>query len=273
MMRANARRSVRIAVRTAAVLAMGLGAALVLRGDARTGTMPSAGVRSAADAPPLMLWAWEEPEDLRGIDRQRVGVAFLAERIFVGRDVRVLPRRQSVLVPEKTYAVAVARVEAGMALADSAALRRETAEAILRVAALPGVRGVQVDFDATASQREFYAGVLRQVRSRLPQGAGLTMTALVSWCAEPSGWMHELPVDSAVPMYFRLGEHVGRWEIREPLCEGSAGVSTDEGMAAPDLSGERQIYVFAPRPWTAEQIAVLNRSGFPNNARGARGAR
>jgi hypothetical protein len=249
---------------------MGLGAALVLRGDARTATTPSAGGRSAAYAPPLMLWAWEEPEDLRGIDRQRIGVAFLAERIFVGRDVRVLPRRQSVLVPDKVYAVAVARIEAGAEFADSAALRRETAKAILRAAALPGVRGVQVDFDATASQREFYADVLKQVRSPLPQGVGLTMTALVSWCAEPSGWMHELPVDAAVPMYFRLGEHVGRWEIREPLCAGSAGVSTDEGMAAPDVRGEWQVYVFAPKPWTAEQIAVLNRSGFPNNARGTR---
>jgi hypothetical protein len=181
-----------------------------------------------------------------------------------------VPRRQSVLVPEQTYAAAVARIESDAAFADSAALRRETAEAILRTAKLPGVRGVQVDFDASASQREFYAGVLREVRARLPQGVGLTMTALVSWCAKPVGWMHELPVDAAVPMYFRLGEHVGRWEIREPLCEGSAGVSTDEGMAAPDLRGTHQVYVFAPKPWTAEQIAVLNRSGFPNNARGAR---
>ncbi len=71
-------------------------------------------------------------------------------------------------------------------------------------------------------------------------------------------------------MYVRLGEHMGQWEIREPLCAGSAGVSTDEAMTAPDLRAERQIYVFAPRPWTAEQIAVLNRSGFPQDARGAR---
>jgi len=232
--------------------------------------VPSIHAGLAADAPPLMLWAWEEPEDLRDIDRQRVGVAFLAERIFLGRDVRVVPRRQSVLVPDHVYAVAVTRLEAGAAFADSATLRRKTADAILRAATMPGVRGVQVDFDATVSQREFYADVLRQVRARLPLGVGLTMTALVSWCAEPAGWMHRLPVDAAVPMYFTLGEHVGRWEIREPLCAGSAGVSTDEAMAAPDLSGESQVYVFAPRPWTAEQIAVLNRSGFPVNARGTR---
>ena len=257
-------------MRTAAVLAMGLGAALVLRGDARTGAVPNNPLGLARVSPPLMLWAWEEPEDLRGIDRQRIGVAFLAERIFLGRDVRVAPRRQSILVPDKAYAVAVARVEAGTEFADSAALRRETANAILRAAALPGARGVQVDFDATASQREFYAGVLRDVKARMPQGTGLTMTALVSWCAEPAGWMHRLPVDAAVPMYFRLGEHVGKWEIREPLCAGSAGVSTDEGIAAPNLQGEKHVYVFAPRPWTAEQIAVLNRSGFPANTRGTR---
>jgi hypothetical protein len=50
-----------------------------------------------------------------------------------------------------------------------------------------------VDFEATDSQREFYAEVLRRVRAQLPRGMDLTMTALVSWCSEANGWMKGLP--------------------------------------------------------------------------------
>jgi hypothetical protein len=213
-----------------------------------------------------MLWAWEEPEDLRRIDPQRVGVAFLAERVFLGDDVRVIRRRQSILVPDSAYAVAVVRLEATPAFADSSRLRTEVADAVLQAGALQNIRGVQVDFDATASQRDFYGDVLRQVKSRLPARMGLTITALVSWCSTPDGWLKTLPIDSAVPMYFRLGKHAGEWGIREPLCAGSAGVSIDETGTAPEYSRERT-YVFSPRPWTGQQLAALNREGFPSRSR------
>jgi hypothetical protein len=257
-------------MKTVAVVLMGLCAAVGLRGDARYDRVPTAPGHFAAAAPPIMIWAWEEPEDLRGIDPRRVGVAFLAERVFLGRVPKVIPRRQRILAPDGVYAVAVVRLEAGRSFVDSNSLRTETTDAVLRAAALPGLRGVQVDFDATDSQREFYAEVLQRVRSRLPRGTALTMTALVSWCSEANGWMRGLPVDAAVPMHFRLGEHVGWWGVREPLCRGSVGVSTDEPWMAPELNMGKQVYVFAPRPWKAEQLAVLNRGGFPVDTRGVR---
>jgi len=216
-----------------------------------------------------MLWAWEEPEDLRGIDPRRVGVAFLAERVFLGKSAQMYPRRQSILAPDNAYAVAVVRLEAGPGFVDSSQLRTEAADAVLRAATLSRVRGIEVDFDATASQREFYADLLRRVRSRLPGKMGLTMTALVSWCSVSDGWLKALPVDAAVPMYFRLGKHAGEWEIREPLCAASVGVSIDEPGAAPEYSRGVRTYVFSPRPWTLRQLAVLNREGFPYNLRSA----
>jgi hypothetical protein len=231
----------------------------------------SASAHFPAAMPRMVLWAWEEPEDLRAADPQRLGVAFLAERVFVGNRVSSIPRRQPILVPQGMWAEAVVRMEAAESFQDEAGTRSETAEAILRAARLPGIRAVQVDFDATPAQRSFYAEVLHQVRVGMPPGERLEMTALVSWCSQSEGWLRSLPVDAAIPMEFRLGRHVGAWGVREPLCMGAIGVSTDEASTRLAQLMRNQItYVFAPRPFTSEQMALLNQGKVPTDAKGAR---
>lgn len=252
----------------AILLLVSLYVASLLWGDFARPLGHSSAAKSAGAAPATILWAWEEHEDLRAIDLQRIGVAFLAERVFLGETVQVYPRRQSILVSDRAYAVAVIRLEAASGFVDSDELRAETADAVLRAATLPAIRGIQVDFDAAASQRQFYADVLRRVRSRLPAQMGLTITALVSWCASPDGWLRNLPVDAAVPMYFRLGKHAGQWEVHEPLCLGNIGTSIDEPGLTPGAVDQSRTYLFAPRPWTAEQIAILNQNRFPIQSRG-----
>ncbi len=253
-----------------------LGAALGLNGDT-VAVRPLPAMQGSA--PPVIVWAWEEPENLRGLDPQRAGVAFLAERIFLGDrglgdpalgdpDINIAPRRQRILVPAGVWAEAVVRIEAGSNFRDSESLRDKTARALLRTATLPNIRSLQVDFDATQSQQAFYADVLRRVRVALPRGVGLSMTALVSWCSVERGWMSGLPVDAAVPMYFRLGRHVGWWSVREPLCRNSLGISTDEPWTAPDRQSGKRIYIFAPRPWTPSQVAQLNQNQFPSDPKG-----
>ena len=71
--------------------------------------------------PDVMLWAWERPEDLSGIDSSRAGVAFLARTVFlVGDTVSVRPRLQPLRLPlggaSGTALVAVVRVEVGRAM-------------------------------------------------------------------------------------------------------------------------------------------------------------
>jgi len=223
-----------------------------------------------AAMPRIVLWAWEEPEDLRTADPRRVGVAFLAERVFIGSQVNAIPRRQRILAPEGMWAEAVVRLEASTAFRDDPATRRATANSILGATRIRDVRAVQVDFDAAQSQREFYADVLRQVRAGLPAGERLEITALVSWCSQEQGWLHTLPVDAAIPMEFRLGRHAGAWGVREPLCMGAIGVSTDEPSSRPaeTLRG-RITYVFAPHPFTGGQLALLNQGEVPNDTKGA----
>jgi hypothetical protein len=210
-------------------------------------------------APPLMLWAWEEPEDLRALNPSTAGVAVLASRVFLGQSAYAIPRRQPLSLPPNAYAEAVVRLEATRAFADTPQLRAETAAAILRTAQLPGIRGLQLDFDATASQQAFYADILHRVRAQLPPGLSLTVTALVSWCASPTSWLHRLPpgeIDAAIPMYFRLGQHAGRWPVREPLCAASLGASTDEPATAPPVAATQRLYLFNPHPWKTSEIAL-----------------
>jgi hypothetical protein len=138
-----------------------LAAALPFRGDA---TLPSPSL-APSGAPPIVLWAWEEPEDLRALDPHSAGVAFLAERIFLGSSIQIILRHQRISVPDGIWAEAVVRIETRAGFHDTEDLRAQTAHELARTASLPRVRGLQVDFDATQSQHAFYADVLRRVRA------------------------------------------------------------------------------------------------------------
>lgn len=224
--------------------------------------VPSArGMAFARAMPRIVLWAWEEPEDLRSADVRTVGVAYLAESILLGNgEIGVRPRRQPLLVAPGAAVMAVVRMETARGYRDSRALREQAAAELAAAARRPGTRALQVDFDAGRSQQEFYAAVLRRVRAEMPPGMPLSITALASWCGSAPGWLGDLPIDEAVPMFFRLGGRAQpyadkRWiAVREPLCRGSAGLSVDESW--PDVDESARVYLFAPRPWSEEQIAA-----------------
>jgi hypothetical protein len=119
---------------------------------------------------------------------------------------------------------------------------------------------VQIDFDATVSERNFYRSLLTRVRQELPASTRLSITALASWCAGDD-WLSDLPIDEAVPMLFRLGvdqrqfqrrlETGQRFESR--MCQNSAGVSTDEPVNTPAV---RRLYIFSPQPWSKSSFAA-----------------
>ena len=228
------------------------------------GTAPS--LSRIARLPGTILWAWERPEKLDFIDPDKVAVALLAKTIYLRGDrVIVRPRLQSLALPARARVIAVARIEsdhsAGRSkpFALSTAQLKETASAISELGSLPNVVMVQVDFDATTSQRAFYRELLIQLRSKLPQSVSLSMTALASWC-KGDDWLEDLPVDEAVPMLFRMG--VERKQFLSQLaagagfnsakCRASAGVSTDEPLA--QLLGVERLYVFNPSPWSTQSL-------------------
>lgn len=217
------------------------------------------------EAPRLVLWAWERPTDLRFIDKQKISVAFLAKSIRLKSDaVIVRPRLQSLKLPESTTVIAVARIEAN--LEDKAQLsagqREHTARAIADLSSLPEISEVQVDFDATRSQRAFYRDLILDLRRRLPANTRLTITALASWCMDDD-WISDLPIDEAVPMLFRMagdGKSIlNRLDSGEDFsakpCRQSYGISLDERR--PLILPSRRLYIFNPDAWTERSVRQI----------------
>lgn len=220
--------------------------------------------------PPVVLWAWERPEDFTYLNPRQAGVAFLARTIFLeGGDVAVRPRFQPLRVAPGTVLMAVVRIQTRgrKPLELSAAQRAAATDAIVQAADVPGISALQIDFDAVTSQREFYRGLIFDVRRALPPALPLSITALASWCIGDN-WLEDLPIDEAVPMLFQMGPdgaNVSRFlaeghDFRAHACRQSAGIAVEEPH--PPLPAGRRTYVFRARRWTPESVrAVLREVG------------
>lgn len=240
-----------MAARDAAMLALLVCCALP-RAAAAEGTAPTSSPASPGRLPPLMVWAWERPCDLAALDPRSAGVAALALTLRLDADgIAAVPRRQPLLLPPAAPLVAVARLETDSRRPPrlDSALAQRAAAAIAGLARRPGLAGLQVDFDAAASERGWYGDLLRELRRRVPEALPISITALASWCLGDR-WLAGLPVAEAVPMLFRMGpdaegvrRRLGAGEdFDEPLCRSSVGLSSDE--PAPRLPPGRRRYLF-----------------------------
>jgi len=216
--------------------------------------------------PDLMLWAWERPEDLSSLDPHKVGVAYLASTYTLKSDTVVpYPRRQPMVIPPGTALLAVARLEVdhGQPFRGSQAQREQILTGILG-ALRPEVRGIQIDFDARASERPFYRSLLQDLRKRMDPSMPLSMTALASW-ALFDNWIRDLTVDEVVPMCFDMGadtlavrSRIKRGEdFRDALARKATGVCLQEPL--PCMPGHwwqrRRVYVFSHSPWGRDSVA------------------
>jgi hypothetical protein len=215
----------------------------------------------------LVLWAWERSEDLRFLDAQCTAVAWFAGQVDIEAEaLRFTPRQQGLRIQphEANWPVLRADAYGPPPVREKDRLRREEFVRNVRrfITSDRLTRGLQVDFDAPRSWRPFYTKLLGDLRSALPTGTPLTMTALASWClGDP--WIREAPVGEAVPMLFRMGPDgpnirravasSGTFTVR--ACRGSVGISLDELMPPRIARSATRVYVFAPRPWTPDLVA------------------
>lgn len=195
----------------------------------------------------VIPWAWERAEDLRFLGEGRTVAWYAGILTLEGDRVRVEPRRNPLRLAKNTHRVAVIRIETRDAVLNEAQFD-ETIAAIRRL--YRNAEELQIDFDASESERPFYRGLLYVLRDDVKR---LSITALASWCLDDR-WMSDLPIDEAVPMLFRLGRDEREVHARlaapfvEPRCRGSAGISLDEPL--PKLPNAARIWVFNPERWT-----------------------
>ncbi len=221
-----------------------------------------------SEMPPKILWAWERPEDLRFLDPQKFGVAFLAQTLTLQQDEVVFrPRRQPLELPADIYLIAVTRIETQKETAKRPALSDEQRNKIVNLVKktldLPNVKAVQIDFDVVVSERGFYRELMKELRQNLPGNTPLTMTSLASWCIGDS-WFNDFPVDEAVPMAFVMGaddKTVRSFlakdnDWREPLCRGSYGISIDEPLEI-NFKPNRRVYYFKSKSWDKADLDKL----------------
>ena len=226
------------------------GRALLVVVAISAGLVPS----STPDAT-IIPWAWERRESLRDLDVTEV--AYLAGTLSSrGGRLEMRRRRQPLFVSSGATATPVFRIETRRSefTADEIAA---VVGAIIGVAVDARATQVQIDFDATASQRTFYRALLNELRRSLPPNTKISITALASWCMDDR-WLAGLPIDEAVPMLFQMGREgrsirrrvSRRGEFPEELCRGSVGFSTNEPFTP--IRDARRIYIFHPRAWTAD---------------------
>lgn len=246
------------------ILLLATAAALVVRLRAANSPPPKTALAASrmAGFPKLFLWAWERPEHLEFINPREVGVAFLASTIYLrGEKIIERPRLQPLKTPKGTTLIAVVRIESVREEQPllSTVQRASVVEALAAVAGRPGLAALQIDFDATESERKFYRDILIDLRKQMPESMPLSITALASWCIFDN-WLEELPIDEAVPMLFQLGIDQKRiqsylqtgGDFRSQLCRQSVGISTDETITTP--SSTTRLYIFNSVAWSETSV-------------------
>ena len=201
------------------------------------------------ELPDIVLWAWERPEDLRFVNPERTGIAFLAATALIGANGSVCfqPRMQRLELPPNPAVLAVVRLQS--LPAHVTVQGQPLISGIRQIAALPNVRGIQIDFDARTSERNFYRALLRRLTREIDKPIGVT--ALASWCIGDR-WLDGEPIVEAVPMFFRMGRKESRDAVPEsPICRSSIGLSTDEAWPVRRPPAIDRIYLFSPHAWTA----------------------
>lgn len=220
--------------------------------------------------PNIILWAWERPEDLEFIDTDKIGVAFISQTIQLkNNEVELIPRRQPLKVLPETYLIAVTRIETSKQSSSTAILsedqKNEIIDLILKTKELPNVSAIQIDFDVTSSERDFYKTLLSDLRLQLPENYPLSITALASWCVSDN-WIKDLPIDEAIPMAFVMGaddKNVRSFlasgkDWQESLCQKSYGISLQEPLNV-KFKENRKFYIFNTNPqgWKASDLNRL----------------
>ncbi|MCB1049376.1 MAG: hypothetical protein H6510_17340 [Acidobacteria bacterium] len=212
-------------------------------------------------APPAhMFWAWEKPEDLYSLPIDKAGIALLVQTLRLSeKGVMALKRRQKIQYPPGVYMLATTRIEVnpGTTPEQLNSLMPTVLNHLRPFLKDPRFNGIQIDFDATVSQRAFYRKLVQAVHMEMPSDLWFSVTCLASW-AVSDAWLADFPVDEWVPMYFQMGldgptiqRHLKK-DKRLRLSTHSAGLDPNEKVPLP--ASIDRIYWFQRPTWTEDTV-------------------
>lgn len=211
----------------------------------------------ALDVPPAAIaWLWRDAP----VPAWSQTVAVVDRHIWLAGDmVLVRPGAQPRRLPAQTAVMPVVHVEIDP-IRPPRTLRHAQAVVLdaMRSAARASTSGwVQLDLEARPSHRADYRQLVQQVRSAMPAGIKLSVTALGWWCRSPD-WLDGLPADEVVPMFFRMGRDnaalrgivADRPELLHPACRATAAGFSRQEPYRPDVTQRyRRTYWFDEKGW------------------------
>jgi len=191
-------------------------------------------------------------------------LSILVGHLVIEQDrLRVVPRSGVLRIASGQAVEAIVRLEAYAVNAEIIdRLQAKIVDALAQLlTSIPAVGALQLDFDATHSQRPAYRRLLTALAQRIP--LPISITALASWCyGDP--WLRGLPITFAVPMLFRMGADSATIRSRvmahrlpmNAMCRKAVGISLDEPILLDSLWP--RAYLFPAGRWTPDRYARLH---------------
>ncbi|MGN6671433.1 MAG: hypothetical protein ACTHJ4_07860 [Candidatus Nucleicultricaceae bacterium] len=212
----------------------------------------------------MTLWSWDRLDDFHFIDNKNVRIASLIATFKADKKgfIKLELRHQGFRRPKDVSWIAVFRIELRP---EQTVQDRDIENMIALMTHLSkGAVEIQVDFDATKSQRPFYKKLMQKLHQSI--SIPLSMTALASWCTfDP--WLDEMPVSYAVPMLYSLGsekeilyQHLrahGRFQVKK--CRGYLGLNLSDLalLNNENIKEAHHFYFFNNEAWNPEHYKML----------------
>lgn len=238
----------------------------------------SCAASESGSAPSPTIWAWDAAADLRFLTPGKESVAYYVGTILVSdENVYFKPRNKIFKVPPDERIFPVFRIETRGVLRNETRTEAKSSAQIKDIISIIKTNIanqkqndtpiVQIDFDATLSEREFYKALLKQMRKELDPKTRINVTALASWCLGDK-WLSHDYVDEAVVMLFSMGgteAQILKYIANNELVAGkgielSIGLSANESRTNATLLKNAQflkhkhLYLFNSLPWTQKTL-------------------
>lgn len=238
-----------------------------------------------ADKKSVSIWAWDRFDDLSFL-KDDTSVTSYAGTFYL-RDNRSIfkARTKDLVCPKETLRFPSFRIESVSKIDpeyEDSAIEGicQTIKQYFR-AHSECQRMVQIDFDATQSERELYKRLLAKLRQTLLSSQNtsdvkISITALASWCLKDK-WMQNLDVDEIVIMLFSLGPD--KEDILTLLKDNNLDTgnkaSTAIGISANEpqtnealkilgiINDASKVYIFQSLPWTKNRFVAITNEVIP----------